>query len=602
MIKTAPLAIAASLLLAVPATAKVEDNPLRNVYYGDTHVHTSYSLDAYLGGTRMTPGDAYRHAKGEVVVVNDKPHRMRRPLDFAAVTDHAEYLGEMYAALNPGAPGHEQGQIQELIALTDLDERRKWFMKYVVSNMRSDSPQHLPFYPGDPLVQSGWRVLVQAAEEHYQPGAFTTFPAYEWSSAPKGANLHRNIIYRGSRVPPSPMSALDIPREEGLWAWLKSQEDEGIRALAIPHNSNASKGLMFPDTDSTGKAIDPAYAKMRNRYERVIEIMQVKGNSEVHRDFWAADEFSDFENAPSMPMFNKRVPDKRNFVRWGLARGLGFEQQIGANPFRLGIIGGTDSHNSLMGDTDEDNFVGGHGDEDGTPERRRAAVVGGWLAAKDQSPGSTAGVWARSNTREAIWDAIYERETFATSGPRMAVRFFGGWEYDDDLHGRSDVLKRAYRKGVPMGSDLPKRKRDRSPRFLVMASKDALGANLDRVQIIKGWIDEDGEPRDKVFDIAWAGERQPGANGKLPPIGSTVDLDMATFRNTIGEAQLATVWEDPAFDPAIPALYYARVIEIPTPRWSTYDAVRAGLPLLEDVPSTVQERAWSSPIWYTPDR
>jgi hypothetical protein len=335
-------------------------------------------------------------------------------------------------------------------------------------------------------------------------------------------------------------------------------------------------------------------------FERVIEIMQIKGNSEVHAKFWAADEFAGFENAPSMARFSARIPEKRNFVRDGLVRGLALQSTLAENPYKLGLFGGTDSHNGLMGDTDEDNWVGGHGFEDGTPQRRQTAEVGGWLAARDQSPGSLAGAWATSNTREAIWDAIYNREVFATSGSRISVRFFGSWNYPDDLHENHDRIRIAYRDGVPMGGDLTPGETRTAPRFFVAASKDALGANLDRIQIIKGWVDAEGNQRDKVFDVAWSDNRQPDADGKLPGVGNTVDVNTATYRNSIGDSQLATVWQDPEFDPSVTALYYARVIEIPTPRWTTYDAVRADLPRPEDVPATIRERAWSSPIWYTP--
>ena len=281
-------------------------------------------------------------------------------------------------------------------------------------------------------------------------------------------------------------------------------------------------------------------------------------------------------------------------------RGLALQSTLGGNPYKLGLFGGTDSHNGIMGDTDEDNWVGAHGFEDGTPQRRQSAEVGGWLAARDQSPGSLAGAWATSNTREAIWDSIYNREVFATSGTRIRVRFFGSWNYPRDLHTRSDRITVAYRDGVPMGGDLESAAKDSSPRFLIAASKDPLGANLDRIQIVKGWIDAQGNQRDKVFDVDWSGDRQPGKNGKLPSVGNTVDVKTATYRNSIGDSQLASVWQDPEFDPTVPSLYYARVIEIPTPRWTTYDAVRAGLPLPEDAPATIAERAWSSPIWYTP--
>ncbi|MEH6634464.1 MAG: DUF3604 domain-containing protein [Halioglobus sp.] len=581
------------------AAGNVLQNPHKNLYFGETHMHTAYSLDAFLGGTRQTPADAYRFAKGATVVVNGQPHKMRRPLDFAAVTDHAEYLGEMFAALNPGAPGHDIPQIQQLIGLTDFDERRNWFIKYVVKNNRGAKPQHTAFYPGADSVKSGWKVITNAAAEHNDPGVFTTFNAFEWSSAPGGGNLHRNIIFRDASVPEIPMGASDIMYEEGLWSWLSAQEEQGARSIAIPHNSNASKGRMFPAEDHSGNSLDIEYAKLRGHFERAIEIMQVKGNSEVTRKFWAADEFSDFENAPSIAKFSGRVQRKENYVRYGVVQGMALEQQVGANPFKLGFVGGTDSHNGLMADVDEDNFVGGHGGEDATPQRRQTAEVGGWIAAWEQSAGSITGVWAVSNTREAIWDAIHDREVYATSGPRIAVRFFGGWKYQSSILERADVIQKAYDGGVPMGGDLRKDGNE-APKFVILANKDALGANLDRIQVVKGWVDSDGNTHDKVFDVAWAGERQPQADGKLPAVGNTVDLATATYRNTIGSSELATVWQDPEFDPSQRALYYTRVLEIPTPRWTTFDSVRAGLPLLADVATTVQERAWSSPIWYQP--
>ena len=596
---TLAVLLAQSISLAASAS-DLEENPQRNLYYGETHMHTAYSLDAFIGGTRQTPGDAYRAAKGETVVVNGRPHQIRRPLDFAAVTDHAEYMGEMYSTLNEGAPGYDHPLIAQLRGLSDIKEREQWFFKYVISNNRGDKPQHTEFFAGQETVKSAWKIAVDAAEQHNEPGVFTAFIAYEWSAAPKGGNLHRNILFRDHKVPDAPMSYIDLNREEALWSWLAKLEKQGIKGIAIPHNSNASKGMMFPDADSGGQPLDLEYARNREQFERVIEMMQVKGNSEVHRKFWAADEFADFENADSMQQFSGRVAEKRNFVRSGVTKGLAIEQKLGVNPFKLGFVGGTDNHNGMMGDVGEDNFVGAHGPEDGSVKERREGNVTSWLDSRDLSIGAITGVWARSNTRGDIWDAIYDRETFVTSGPRIAVRFFGGWAFEDDLHTRADVLEKAYAGGVPMGGDLGKPSRKQAPRFVVMASKDALGANLDRIQIVKGWVDSEGQLQDKVFDVAWAGQRQPGSDGKLPAVGNTVDLGTATYRNAIGATQLATVWEDPDFDPTAPALYYARVIEIPTPRWSTYDAVRAGLPLLENVAATIQERAWSSPIWYKP--
>jgi hypothetical protein len=587
-------------LLFFAANASSE-SPLRSVYYGETHMHTAYSLDAFIGGTRQTPSDALRAAKGEAVIVNGQPHKLRRPLDFAAVTDHAEYIGEMYSTMNEDAPGHEQDLLKQLRGLSDIKEREAWFFKYVISNNRGTTPKHPSFFAGQETVKSAWKINVDAAQEHNNPGVFTALIAYEWSAAPKGGNLHRNVLFRGDKVPDAPMSYIDINREEGLWQWMATLEEKGIHSLAIPHNSNASKGLMFNENDSKGNPITLEYAQTRAHFEPLIEMMQIKGNSEAHRSFWPADEFADFENADSLANYSGRKMEKRNFVRHGVVKGLAHLQKLGVNPYPLGFIGGTDNHNGMMSDVDEDNFVGGHGPEDGTVEARRSGEVGSWIQGKDLSIGSLSGVWASSNTRAGIFDAMRAKETFATSGPRMAVRFFAGWDYPDDLHTKADMLERAYAGGVPMGGNLEEMPKDgKAPRFMVFASKDALGANLDRVQIVKGWVDVKGEMHDKVFDVVWSGNRVANSTGKIPAVGNTVDLATATYRNTIGSSQLATVWTDPEFNASEPALYYVRTLEIPTPRWSTYDAVRAGLPLMEDVAAVIQERAWTSPIWYQP--
>ncbi len=580
----------------------VDSNPLRNAYFGETHLHTAYSLDAYIGGARLTPADAYRFAKGEAVEALGQGNRISKPLDFAAVTDHAEYLGEMQSTMVEGTPGHDQELLQQLRALTDENERRQWFLKYVIMNTRGDKPQHPPFYAGPETTKSAWKVTLDAAEQHNDPGRFTALVAFEWSSAPKGANLHRNVIFRGAQVPDLPVSSFEVPREEALWEWLGGLEKQGINVLAIPHNSNASKGLMFADTNSRGEPLDLGYAEQRAHFEPLIEMMQVKGNSEVHRKFWPADEFADFENADSLAKFSERVIEKRNFVRAGVTSGLAWEQKLGANPYKLGFVGGTDSHNGMPGDVEEYDWPGGHGLEDGSPARRQGAEVGGWLEAKDLNPGALTGVWAESNTRDSIWDAMKRRETFATSGTRLRVRFFGGWDFPQDLTGQPDMLQRAYAGGVPMGGDLQPSKQASTPRFVVWAVKDPDGANLDRIQLIKTWVDADGEPHETIHDVVWSEPetRVRGVDGKLPPVGNSVDLGNASYRNTIGAAELSAVWSDPEFDPARHALYYIRVLEIPTPRWSTHDAVKAGLELLDNVPATVQERAWSSPIWYSP--
>jgi hypothetical protein len=378
-----------------------------------------------------------------------------------------------------------------------------------------------------------------------------------------------------------------------------------MHVIAIPHNSNASKGMMFPDENSSGAPINLEYAEMRSHFERLIEIMQIKGNSEVHRSFWAADEFADFENADSIGDSSGRAYakfGKTNWVRWGLTKGLAYETTLGVNPFHYGIVGGTDNHNGLPGNVDEDNFaVGSHGAADGTVERRRTSDVTGWIEGKDLNPGALTGVWAPENTREAIWDGLNARETFATSGPRIKVRFFGRLGSIDMPKDAKDLVERGYAYAAPMGSTL-KGPSTGAPSFTVWAVKEVDGANLDRIQIIKGWVDAKGEPQDQVYDVVWSEGRTRDAAGKLSPVGNTVDVTKATYTNRIGSAELIGRWSDPSFDPQWPALYYVRVLQIPTPRWSTYDAVRSGLPLLKAVPATVQERAWTSPIWYTPLR
>jgi hypothetical protein len=371
--------------------------------------------------------------------------------------------------------------------------------------------------------------------------------------------------------------------------------------LAIPHNSNASKGAMFAAVDPAGKPIDRAYAEMRSRFEPLVEMMQIKGNSEVHRAFWPNDEFADFENADSIQEFSERKFSRQNFVRDAVIQGLVWQQSLGVNPFHYGFVGGSDSHNGTPGNTAEDNFIaGGHGAADATVDRRRTGAIGGWIKGKDQNPGTLTGVWAGQNTREEIWDALKRRETFATSGTRIRVRFFGGVGLPGKGGDPVALVKSGYARGVPMGGTLPPS--GKRPTFTVHAMKDPDGANLDRIQVIKGWVDAGGGQHEKIVDVAWSGGRKRGADGRLPSVGNTVDTKTAAYTNSIGSPELVGRWTDDEFDPKQYALYYARVIEIPTPRWSTFDAVRAGLPLLEGIPATIQERAWTSPIWYTPRR
>ena len=580
--------------------AAVPGNPLKDAYFGETHVHTSYSLDANIGGARITPDGAYRFAKGEDVTVNGQKRNIRKALDFVAVSDHSEFIGEMYSAQVKGAPGSDNPAFEELRNLRTLADQRRWFLKYVQENMRGDNPSHPPFYAGPETTRSAWNdVIVKAARDHYQPGRFTTLAGFEWTAAPQAGNMHRNVIFRDlDRLPEVPLSALDTDNEEKLWAWMAEQEKRGSRLLAIPHNSNGSKGLMFSANDRAGKPLTAEYARLRSHFERLIEMMQIKGNSEVIPKFWPADEFANFENAQSLQTFSGRTYRKDNFVRWAVIKGLDYQTKLGANPYQLGFIGGTDNHNGLPSDVVEDNYIGSHGGADKTVELRRTGEIDGWLKGPDANPGSLAAVWATKNTRGAIWDAMAARETFVTSGTRIKPRLFCGPGLSAKPADARALVEQGYKAGVPMGGVLPAN--PTAPTCTVYASKDPEGANLDRIQIVKGWVDAKGEPRDKVFDVVWSGERKPGKDGKLPPVGNTVDVQKATYTNSIGSAELMGGWTDPEFDAKRPALYYVRVLEIPTPRWTTYDAVRNNLPLLKDVPATVQERAWTSPIWYTP--
>ena len=581
-------------------------NPNRDAFFGETHVHTAYSLDAYLGGTRLTHDEAYSYAQGGTVTLAGQQLTRRHPLDFIAISDHAEYIGEMYSALNEGALGYDDPLLIELRTLTDLNERRKWFIKYVVSSARSKTPTHPPFFAGAQTVKSAWQLMSEAADRNNKPGVFTALKAFEWSAGAGGANLHRNVIFRGDKVPESVISYVDVQREDDLWQWMTEQEAAGMQLFAIPHNSNASKGMMFPDVQPDGSPIDLEYAQLRQHFEPLIEMMQTKGNSEVHRKFWAQDEFADFENADSIQNSSKRTFTKNNFVREGLKIGLAYEQKLGVNPFKYGTIGGTDDHNGLPSPVAEDSYIGSHGDEDNTVIARRESNVSSWIDGKDLSIGSLAGVWATQNTREGIWDAMKQRETFTTSGPRIKVRFFGGIGLPTSPKNGNELVSQGYALGVPMGSDLNSSSSSdltsstKAPTFTVHAMKDPQGANLDRIQIIKGWVNNNDELKEDIIDVVWSDNRTIDEDNKLAAVGNTVDLNTAQYTNTIGATELLGSWTDTNFKTEQHAFYYARVIEIPTPRWTTYDAVRSNMPLLTDIPAVIQERAWTSPIWYIP--
>lgn len=591
---------------ADPDAAKItplprrESNPLKNAYFGELHLHTAYSLDAFIGGMALMPEDAMRFAKGESIEINGKVWKIQRPLDFFAISDHAEFIGEMYTVFNENAPGHDSKEVKQILTLKSVEEREKWFLEYVVGPNRT-KPQHASFYGGANTTINAWKDILDTVERHNNPGTFTTIPAFEWSAAPDGANLHRNVFFRDSNVPDKPSSYIELNTEEQLWQWMRQLRTKGMKVFAVPHNSNASKGRMFPSTDSSGRPVDESYAQTRNTMEPAIEMMQVKGNSEVHVRFWPNDEFANFENADSIQHFSERTFRKSDFVREGLKKGLEVSRDIGVNPFQYGVVGGTDNHNGRPADNWESSYPGSHGAADDTVKARRDSEIAGWIQAIDANPGSLTGVWAPENTRAAIWDAIYQRETFATSGTRIQVRLFGGFGLPTTTESYEEIVKNGYAKGVPMGGTLKRPTGSMAPTFYIYAIKDPDGANLDRVQIIKAWVNELGETQEFVFDALVSPGREIDKNGKaLDQVGNSVDAEKARYSNSIGAVSLSGVWRDPQFNPEHRAFYYLRAIEIPTPRWSTYDAVRAGLPLPEGVPATIQERAWSSPIWYEP--
>jgi hypothetical protein len=470
------------------------------------------------------------------------------------------------------------------------------------------------FNPGTPPFRSTWQEIIAAAEEANDPRRFTAFIGYEWTSNTGGNNLHRNVIFRdggarASLVEPFtvlPPLGSDNPRD--LWKWMADYEEKtGGDVLAIAHNGNLSNGRMFPLIESfTGMPVDAEYAETRARWERLYEATQIKGDGEAHPFLSPNDEFADYEtwDKGNLDLSEAKTTAMLEFeyARSALKNGLLLEQELGTNPYKFGMIGSTDSHTGLA-TADDDNFWGKTSASEPGPERAshpfiktEKATIMGW----EQTASGYAAVWAMENTREALFDAMERKETYATTGPRMVVRFFGGWDFEErDAEDRLPA-RVGYGKGVPMGGDLERAPRGKSPTFLVAALKDPVGANLDRIQVVKGWVTEDGETHEKVHDVVWSGDRRPGADGKLPPVGDTVDVRNATYTNSIGATELITVWKDPEFDPALRAFYYARVLEIPTPRWTAYDAKYFGIDLPKDVPMTTQERAYTSPIWYTP--
>ena len=592
-----------------------------DVYFGDTHVHTALSGDAGGAGTTLMPDDAYRFARGEQVTSNTGlPVKLERPYDFYMITDHSDAMG-MITDLIAGAPnimadptGREMHEAFKQGGKVAMQATQRLISQFAQGTL---SPA-LNYQPGNPAYARVWGELIQAAEDFNNPHHFTTFIAYEWTSLVKGNNLHRNVIFRdgperASQVVPyttTPPQGSPNPRD--LWAWLQAYEDKtGGQITAIPHNGNLSNGMMFAlqDDFADGAPYDKAYAETRQKWERLYEVTQLKGDGEAHPLLSNEDEFADYDNWDwgNLDLTQAKTPAMLpgEYARSGLLRGLELQAKLGINPFKFGMIGATDNHVGLS-TVDDDNFFGKFPLYEPNPGRALHEARGneklglGYKGWRYSSSGLTA-LWSTDNTRGALFDAMQRREAYATTGPRIRVRFFGGWQYEQDDLRHRDLARIGYGKGVPMGSDLAAPAPGASaPRFLVYAQRDPMGANLDRVQVIKGWLDARGKPREKVYDVAWSGGRKPGANGKLPAVGDTVDLAIPSWTNTIGAAELGSVWTDPEFDPKLRAFYYARVIEIPTPRWTAYDRVKFKLDLPAEVPLKTQERAYTSPIWYNP--
>ena len=637
------LAIALGALLALPAAAQTTDigtldkqtaekafpgkapyspyagrNFPTRPFFGDTHLHTSFSMDAGAFGARLGPRDAYVFAKGsEITASSGQRAKLSRPLDFLVVADHSDGMGffPLVLAGDPKILADPQG--------------RKWYemiqsgkgadaaLDIIISFGKGAISKAILPVPGTPAYRDAWQETIKAAEEANDPGRFTAFIGYEWTSNTGGNNLHRNIIFRdsstrASQVEPyttqKPLGS-DNPRD--LWKWMTAYEDKtGGQVLAIAHNGNVSNGRMFPLIESfTGKPIDRAYAETRAHRERLYEVTQIKGDGETHPFLSPNDEFANYErwDKGNLDLSEPKTKAMLEFeyARAALRNGLKLEKELGVNPYKFGMVGSTDSHTGLTA-VEEDNFFGKTSSSE--PSATRAlhpfvknpttgAVIMGW----ETVASGYVGVWATENTREALFDAMQRKEVYATTGPRMVARFFGGWDFEpSDAQTRSPAV-RGYTKGVPMGGDLMDAPAGKSPTFLVAALKDPIGANLDRIQVVKGWLDAKGQTHEKVYDVVWSGSRKPDTNtGKLPPVGNTVDVANATWTNTIGASELITVWKDPNFDPAQRAFYYARVLEIPTPRWTAYDAKYFGVQMPPEVPMTGQERAYTSPIWYTP--
>jgi hypothetical protein len=587
-----------------PGRQAGKPNPLKNVYFGEQHIHTRNSPDAFAMGTRGTWEDVYRYAMGEEIVLSTTGQKIKKstPYDFVGLTDHSEYFGVMPRLIDPKDPLSKSDFAKKLAAPDAHSTGPDSAISIILRSILTSTP--MPEYVKPEILVGDWARYVKTANKYNKPGKFTTLIAYEWTSIPNGRNMHRNVFFRDDIGPVVPFSSFDSIHPEDLWTYQEIQRDAGHENLAIPHNGNVSDGWMYAPRKFLGGDMDARYARRQARNEPLTEIIQTKGSSDTHPAFSPNDEFADFEQFPNMINVGQASQIKYGYVRQGLVEGMIIEEKLGSNPYKMGIVAGADSHSSYS-NNEEFNFHGSHALADDTPKKRLSPIpnASGDVGVVVGTAGATA-VWAEENTRASIFDAMKRKETYGTSGPLIRLRFFGGWEYPANLVEDKDFVKKAYAGGVPMGRDLPPRKgKDlaKAPAFAVWALKDPESGNLDRIQIIKGWVNKWGRASEKIYDVALSDDRVVDPKtGKAPPVGNTVNIRKATYTNDIGDNQLAAVWIDPDFDPAQRVVYYVRVLEIPTPRWSTYDSVRNKLPLVDRVPATIQERAWSSPIWYTP--
>ena len=607
-------------------------NPDRNAYFGDLHVHTTYSFDAFSFGTTATPSDAYRYALGEPL---EHPAgfemKLREPLDFYAVTDHALFLGlapeaadtsTEFSKLEVSQPLHDLNAPDNK-GLLSLAPRLRTFGTFAPKVLTGLLDGSIDQPMATRITRTAWLDIIDAAERFNDPGRFTTFVAYEYTSSSNDrGNLHRNVIFKDSdRLPAEPFSRFHSQNPEGLWDWMDGLREQGIESLAIPHNSNGSNGQMFKLVDWAGDPMDDDYAVQRLRNEPLMEITQVKGTSETHPALSDTDEWANFEIMPYRVATFLPSEPAGSYARDALRRGLDFEEAGIVNPYKFGFIGSSDTHTGATSD-DESNFFSKIGLLDATPELRgsvplplwqslfmrimtpdQVGEVGGETYTRSPTPtfgaAGLAAVWAEANTREAIYDAFRRKETFATSGPRIRLRFFAGYDFDESLLDDSDVISEAYGRGVSMGSDLDA-SGDSAPSFLAWAIRDPLSAPLQRLQIVKGWS-EGGETFERIYDVACSeGARPDRETQRCPDNGARVDLADCSYSTDSGSPELKALWNDPGFDPEQRAFYYVRVLENPTCRWSTWDANRSGVEPRSDLQPTIQERAWSSPIWLVP--